>query len=150
MTLEDKNVLLFDLDGTLVDSAPDLALAVNQTLTHLNREPFEQETIRNWVGNGALCLISRALSGDKDINPALPQALVDEALSVFLDFYSQCVCVDSTLYPLVKETLTTLKNKGYRLAIITNKPKAFINPILEGLGLTDLFELQLGGDSLAK
>ena len=150
MTLEKKNVLLFDLDGTLVDSAPDLALAVNQTLTHLGQAPFSQDIIRNWVGNGALCLISRALSGHKEINADLPQDLIDSALALFLDFYTQCVCIDSVLYPQVKETLIELKQQGYRLAIITNKPEKFIDPILKGLALDGLFELQLGGDSLAE
>jgi phosphoglycolate phosphatase len=145
---ENKNVLLFDLDGTLVDSAPDLALAVNQTLTQLKRSPFDQSIIRNWVGNGALCLISRALSGSKDISPELTSDVIDQALTLFLAYYQNCVCIESVLYDGVKDTLVTLKSRGYRLAIITNKPEVFIQPILQGLGLTGLFELQLGGDSL--
>ena len=150
MILAEKNVLLFDLDGTLVDSVPDLALAVNQTLTQLNLTTFIESTIRNWVGNGALCLISRALSGDKHINENLSEALIKEALSLFLSNYHQCVCVKSTLYTGVKETLIALKAKGYRLAIITNKPEAFIQPILQNLGLAHLFELTIGGDTLAQ
>lgn len=148
MSFEDKRVLLFDLDGTLVDSAPDLAAAVNQTLVHLGRKPFPEATVRNWVGNGALPLISRGLSGAKEIDANLPQALVDQALTTFLDFYGKGVCDQSVLYPEVKETLRVLKQRGYRLAIITNKPEKFIEPMLKGLGLTDVFELCLGGDSL--
>ncbi len=83
MKLSDKSVLLFDLDGTLVDSAPDLALAVNQTLAKLDQTPFDENTIRGWVGNGALTLISRALSGSKDINPDLNNTLIDKALAIF-------------------------------------------------------------------
>ncbi|SBT16719.1 Phosphoglycolate phosphatase [Marinomonas gallaica] len=150
MILEDKQVLLFDLDGTLVDSAPDLAAAVNQTLIHLGREPFPEATVRNWVGNGALMLILRALSGDKDVDPELPQTLVDNALAVFLDFYAKCVCDKSKLYGNVKDTLLALKAQGYRLGIITNKPEKFVAPILDGLGLSGIFELILGGDSLAE
>jgi phosphoglycolate phosphatase len=146
--LTDKSVLLFDLDGTLVDSAPDLALAVNQTLTRLKQTPFNENTIRGWVGNGALCLISRALSGSKEINPNLSNILINEALAIFLDYYQNCVCNKSALYAGVKDTLINLKTRGYRLAIITNKPEKFINPILQTLGLGGLFELQLGGDSL--
>lgn len=148
VALVDKSVLLFDLDGTLVDSVPDLALAVNQTLQQLNMATFDEGTIRNWVGNGALCLISRALSGNKHINENLSEALIKKALSLFLTNYHQCVCVKSALYTGVKETLLTLKEKGYRLAIITNKPEAFIQPLLQGLGLTNFFELTLGGDTL--
>lgn len=148
MSLNNKSVLLFDLDGTLVDSAPDLAAAVNATLVQLGRQPFSETTVRNWVGNGALPLISRGLSGGKDINPDLPQALIDDALTAFLGFYAEHVCDKSVLYPGVKETLQTLKARGYRLAIITNKPEKFIAPMLEGLGLTGLFEFALGGDSL--
>ncbi len=148
MKLSDKSVLLFDLDGTLVDSAPDLALAVNQTLAKLDQTPFDENTIRGWVGNGALTLISRALSGSKNINPDLNNTLIDKALAVFLAYYQDCVCNKSALYTGVKETLFSLKSRGYRLAIITNKPEDFITPILQTLGLIDLFELQLGGDSL--
>lgn len=148
MSLEDKRVLLFDLDGTLVDSAPDLAAAVNQTLVHLGREAFPEATVRNWVGNGALPLISRGLSGAKEIDATLPQDLVDQALAAFLEFYADNVCDKSVLYPEVKETLLELKQRGYRLAIITNKPEKFIEPMLEGLGLSGVFEFCLGGDSL--
>ena len=148
MSLNDKQVLLFDLDGTLVDSAPDLAAAVNQTLMQLGREPFAESTVRNWVGNGALALISRGLSGAKDIDPNLPQPLVDDALAMFLNVYAARVCDQSVLYPGVKDTLLSLKARGYRMAIITNKPEAFIAPILEGLEISNVFELSLGGDSL--
>ena len=104
--------------------------------------------MRNWVGNGALALISRGLSGSKEIDPNLPQALVDQALAAFLEFYAAGVCKQTVLYPEVKETLLALKERGYRLAIITNKPEKFIEPMLEGLGLSGVFEFSLGGDSL--
>lgn len=148
MTLKDKNVLLFDLDGTLVDSAPDLTLAVNKTLRDLNKEEFDQQTIHHWVGNGAKVLIERALSGSSKINPQLDLALAQDALAIFLAHYQQCLCVESTLYDDVKSGLVALKNAGYRLAIITNKPAAFIQPIVSGLGIDNLFELLIGGDTL--
>ncbi|MBM6551477.1 phosphoglycolate phosphatase [Marinomonas ostreistagni] len=147
MSFKDKSVLLFDLDGTLVDSAPDLAAAVNATLVELGREPFPEATVRNWVGNGAQPLISRGLSGAKEIDPNLSESLVTEALEIFLARYEERVCDQSVLYPGVKETLQTLKQRGYRLAIITNKPEKFIAPMLDGLGLNGLFEFALGGDS---
>ena len=74
MTLQEKNVLLFDLDGTLVDSAPDLALAVNSMLRDLKHNEYDQQTIHHWVGNGAKTLVERALSGSANINKQLDPA----------------------------------------------------------------------------
>lgn len=148
--LQQKNVLLFDLDGTLVHSAPDLALAVNRTLVDLGRSPFDNETIYHWVGNGAKVLISRALSGASTINEQLDADLVQDALAIFLKHYEQCLCVESVLYDGVKQGLERLKSAGFRLAIITNKPAVFIEPILRGLGLNNIFELLIGGDTLSE
>jgi len=145
-----KKVILFDLDGTLIDSAPDLALAVNHMLETLQREPFHADTIRSWVGNGAQTLVKRGLSGSSVIDDNIDPELFAQALEIFLDFYAQNLCVSTVTYPNVLTTLNTLKSKGYRLALVTNKPYDFTNPLLEGLALTELFELCLGGDSLAK
>lgn len=150
MKLLNKDILLFDLDGTLVDSAPDLALAVNKTLIELGLATFNQDVIRNWVGNGAHVLIQRALSGNAEISADLDSALTDKALSIFLQVYQDCSCVETQLYNGVLSTLTKLKAKGFRLAIITNKPERFIGPIIDGLALNNLFELIIGGDTLAK
>jgi len=154
MSPENKTVLLFDLDGTLVDSAPDLAAAINKMLLALNLTTFPQETIRGWVGNGAKTLVERALHHSLNNNAALDNSLseakVNKALAIFLNYYQQCLCVESSLYKGVRETLLALKNQGYRLAIITNKPTEFIEPIITGFGLKGLFELQLGGDSLVE
>ena len=150
MSLEEKNVLLFDLDGTLVDSGPDLALAVNRTLKELNKTTFDQDTIHHWVGNGAKVLIERALSGSSTIDKQLEESLVQEALAIFLKHYQQCLCIESVLYDDVQQGLFTLKAAGFRLAIITNKPAIFIQPILTGLGIDNVFELLIGGDTLAE
>jgi len=145
-----KNTLLFDLDGTLVDSAPDLAFAVNQTLIELGLTPFSQDVVRGWVGNGANILIQRALSGNTEISTSLDNSLTSRALEIFYQVYQSHNCIETRLYNNVLETLIALKNRGYRLAIITNKPERFIAPIIDGLGLNNLFELIIGGDTLER
>lgn len=145
---KNKKLLLFDLDGTLIDSGPDLALALNDMLTQLGHKNFSLETIHNWVGNGAQTLVKRALLGKKEIDREIEEELFHRALEIFLDSYAKNVCVDTVLYPEVKSTLVTLKNRGYHLSIVTNKPYDFVVPILEGLDIAEYFEYFIGGDSL--
>ena len=145
-----KKVIIFDLDGTLIDSSPDLALAVNHMLTTLNQSTFTTDTIHHWVGNGAEMLVKRALSGEKEIDEMLDTALVSKALEIFLDFYAKNSAVATLPYPHVIQTLEKLKKHGYKLAIVTNKPFEFVAPILETLELKDFFELHLGGNSLTE
>ncbi len=117
-------------------------------LKALNRETFNGEIIRYWVGNGAQVLVKRALSGQSEIDENLDPLLFEKALEIFLAFYAQNLAVTTVAYPNVPSTLKTLKEAGYRLAIVTNKPFDFVAPILKGLDLDGLFELHLGGDSL--
>ena len=148
MKFNHKEAILFDLDGTLINSGPDLALEVNHMLKTFERDTFTEDVIHGWVGNGAQTLVNRALSGQRTIDENLDDSLASEALDIFLAFYAKNLCVATVTYPNVSSTLKALKAKGYRLAIVTNKPYEFVGPILDGLGLDGLFELILGGDSL--
>lgn len=149
MKLAQKKLIIFDFDGTLIDSGPDLALAINHMLQTLKRATYSENKIAGWIGNGAQTLVKRALLGSREIDEEIDAVLFKDALSIFLDSYAHNVCVKTILYPNVRTTLTTLKKCGYTLAIVTNKPFAFIEPILKGLQIDKLFEYYIGGDSLA-
>ena len=148
MKFLNKKVIIFDLDGTLIDSSPDLALAINHMLKKLNRETFSLEEIHHWVGNGAETLVRRALSGSATISDEIDEDEFKKALDIFLKFYAKNLAVATVTYPHVPSTLSKLKAHGYQLAIVTNKPFDFVAPILKKLKLEEYFELYLGGDSL--
>ena len=145
-----KELIIFDLDGTLIDSAPDLVYSINLMLEEIGRETFSAKEIDSWVGNGAKTLVSRALSGSVEVASDLDDAVLTNALAIFLAFYKENVCVHTTLYAGVSETLLALKNQAYIMAIVTNKPYEFVTPILKKLELFDYFDLLLGGDSLSE
>lgn len=143
-----KALLIFDLDGTLIDSVPDLANAINLMLQDLGRATFSESTIRHWVGNGAKVLVERALSGSTQVSSALSPELVEQALATFFVHYRVHACQQTTAYAGVDEGLAKLKSAGYTLAIVTNKPYEFVPSIIEAMGWQTLFSLMLGGDSL--
>jgi len=146
-----KEAIFFDLDGTLIDSVPDLTLAVNEMLQTLEKTPYDEETVRNWVGNGSVMLVKRALLGKREIeDEEIDEAYFVHAHEIFLEAYGKHLCDATRPYPGVIETLTELKALGYRMAIITNKPHKFIHPILEKLGMDSFFSFFLGGDTLPK
>ncbi|WP_336365739.1 phosphoglycolate phosphatase [Marinobacter sp. C2H3] len=143
-------VALFDLDGTLVDSAPDLAAGVDRMLIYLGRKPAGIDQVRNWVGNGAAVLVRRALAGRIDWEPARPadEALFEDALAMFYHYYGEVNGEHARLYPGVEACLSRLQDNGCRLAVVTNKPERFVAPLLEKVGLANRFELCIGGDTL--
>ena len=119
-------------------------------LDTLGRGTFDEKTIHGWVGNGAQMLVWRALSRDRETDSSIPKAEIDHALKIFLEIYESNLCVATQPYDGVVKTLHTLKEEGYTLAIVTNKPYKFVTPILEKLGMHGLFQSILGGDSLEK
>ena len=142
--------IAFDLDGTLVDSVPDLAAAVDSMLTALSRPAAGEPAVRTWVGNGVEVLVKRALSNDIAIDPDLDAALVDEAQQLFDRFYTEYSCRFSRLYPGVRSTLTALQTAGYRLAVITNKRSQFTGPLLQGFEIAEHFDMVICGDTLTR
>jgi phosphoglycolate phosphatase len=143
-------VALFDLDGTLVDSAPDLTAAVDRMLEHLGRAPAGLDQVRQWVGNGAAILVRRALAGRIDWQPATPRddALFQDALAIFYHHYGQLNGQHARVFPGVTDCLAHLEAHGCRLAVVTNKPGPFVAPLLERVGLARWFELSVAGDTL--
>jgi len=145
--------LIFDLDGTLIDSKLDLALAVNASLAHLGREPLPHEQVYGYVGHGAPMLIRRSLGAGPDrIGAGATEAEVDRALGFFLDYYRAHMLDNTRPYPGVREGLETLAapdsiGAGWRMAVLTNKPERFSRAILEGLGLARFFRYVYGGNS---
>lgn len=141
-------LIVFDLDGTLVDSVPDLANAVNATLSDLQLPEHHQDEVRGWIGNGAQLLIKRALAGD--IKGDVSAELFEKVYPSFLAYYAEHLCIDSVLYEGVTDTLQALKQSGVTLACVTNKPSQFTAPLLEQLGLAEFFEYIACGDTFSE
>jgi phosphoglycolate phosphatase len=132
--------LIFDLDGTLIDSKLDLALSVNAMLGHMGSPPLSHETIYGYVGNGAQTLVQRALG--PDVGEA------EAGLAYFLSYYREHMLDNTVPYPGVQEGLKLLE--GRLMAVLTNKPVRFSTWILEGLGLSQYFRYVYGGNSFER
>jgi len=148
MSLGKPAMILIDVDGTLVDSVPDLAYCVDAMMDQLGRPSCGEAQVRNWVGNGVERLVRRALSGTLDGEP--PEADFARAYPLFLDLYSRNTSKRSCLYPGVREGLDMLKAAGYPLGCVTNKAAQFTEPLLRDLGVHDDFSIVISGDTLPR
>ncbi len=141
-------MILIDVDGTLVDSVPDLAFCVDSMMTQLGLEPRGEERVRDWVGNGVERLVRRALVGQLKGEP--DEADFARAYPVFLALYAENTSKRSTLYPGVRAAVDGLKAAGYKLGCVTNKAAQFTEPLLKDLGVYDDFSIVISGDTLAE
>ena len=149
MNFKDKELIIFDFDGTLINSIPDLTLAVNKMLSHYKATTLTVAQVTPFIGNGAKPLVKRALEcamPDKNVS----EDFLEEAFKIYFEAYKAVTCQDTFMYPGVHDTLIYLKEKGYKMAICTNKPFSFIEPILDKLEIKHYFLLWVGEDSLSK
>jgi len=137
--MQEVDLLIFDLDGTLLDTRQDLANAVNHARERLGFEPLKTHTVMSYVGDGLRKLLQRSL-------PNRENQRIDEVTQLFRSFYAAHLLDHSTLYPGVVEVLDYFRCK--KMAVVSNKPQEFTRAILEGLRMSHYFRVILGGDSL--
>ncbi len=137
--------LLFDLDGTLADTAIDIALAVDAMLADYGKPPAGLDKVRQWIGGGARVLVGRALAAN-----GLPaeDSDLDTAMQVFMPCYGRSNATTAPLYPGVADTLATLSASNTPMAIVTNKPYRFAVEVLAFLDIQQHFPVVIGGDTL--
>lgn len=138
------DILVFDLDGTLADTAADLAAALNHSLGELGRAPIPIENVRRMVGNGVRALLRRGLEATGQVD----EGLIDRALPIFLDYYQAHIADHSRPYDGVEAALAALEARSVRLAICTNKPESLTHDLLAALGWQGRFAGIVGGDTL--
>jgi len=138
------SLIVFDLDGTLVDSAPDLAHAIDEMLARLGRPPAGEAKVRGWIGNGMPMLVKRALTGEQWPD-AEPQGF-PEALALCMEIYAANLCHKTRLYDGALECLQQLRQRSITLACVTNKHSRFTLSLLRQLGIADFFDAVASGD----
>lgn len=139
------DLVVFDLDGTLADTAPDLADALNHALGRLGRPPIAPERVRHLVGHGARALLRKGLAE----TGASDEALIEAGFPHFIDYYGENICRGTTAYSGVDDALHAIKARGMRAAVCTNKPQALSHLLIDALGWAGRFEAVVGGDTLA-
>ena len=147
--MKQKFTVLFDLDGTLVDTAPDLMLAHNHVMKKFGYPTKSTEDIRNLVGKGAGALIGRSIWGQakKEFNKVLDNKIKDEMVREFVNFYGKNIVRESTLINGVKEFLKWCKEQNISMAVCTNKQEHLSNDLLKKIGIYDYFEYVAGSDT---
>ncbi|WP_391088501.1 phosphoglycolate phosphatase [Vibrio sp. NH-UV-68] len=140
-------LIAFDLDGTLLDSVPDLAVAADQAVQALGFPAVTETQVRDYVGNGADVLIGRSLSRSLTVDPSLAPELRVKARELFDDYYDKSGHKLSHLYPHVKETLAALDQAGFTMALVTNKPSKFVPDVLAKHDIDKYFVDVIGGDT---
>lgn len=138
----------FDLDGTLVETLPDLHEAALRMLAHLGRPPVPESTVRACIGDGVDRLVKRLLTGQTEGEP--DAASFEEAARNFRSHYADVLTRASHPFAGAVSTLESLRDRGFKLACVTNKPARFTEPLLEGMALTGCLDLVLSGDSLPR
>ena len=139
-------LIMIDVDGTLVDSVPDLAYCVDETMKAMGRDTWGEAKVRHWVGNGVPKLVERSLTGE--LEGVVDKDEYDKAYPIFLDLYAENTSGRSCLYDGVREGLDYMKSQGYTLGCVTNKAEQFTHPLLKDLGIFDEFEIVISGDTL--
>jgi phosphoglycolate phosphatase len=147
--MKQKFTILFDLDGTLVDTAPDLMLAHNHVMKKFGYPTKTTEDIRNLVGKGAGALIGRSIWGQakKEFSKVLDQKIKDEMVKEFVNFYGKNIVNESTLVTGVKDFLIWCKEQNISMAVCTNKQEHLSNDLLKKIGIYDFFEYVAGSDT---
>ncbi len=146
--MKQPKMILIDVDGTLVDSVPDLAFCVDAMMDRLGRPARGESEVRNWVGNGVERLVRRALTGTPDGEP--DEADYERAYPIFLELYRENTSKRSHLYAGIREGLDYLKDSGYPLGCVTNKAAQFTEPLLADLGVRGYFDIVVSGDTLPR
>ncbi|MFA7620043.1 MAG: phosphoglycolate phosphatase [Thiohalomonadaceae bacterium] len=143
--MKKPEMILLDLDGTLVDSVPDLAFCVDELMRRLGRPSRGEDRVRDWVGNGVERLVKRALTGDMTAEP--DPALFAEAMAMFNELYLANNGQRSRLFPGVQEGLERLRSMGCKLGCVTNKAARFTGPLLGQLEIGEFFGIVVSGDT---
>ncbi|WP_420141001.1 phosphoglycolate phosphatase [Sphingomonas sp.] len=138
------DLVIFDLDGTLADTAPDLTAALNHALVALGRPAVPAEDVRHMVGHGARALLRNGLAATGEVN----EALIDQGFPIFLAYYQTHIADSTNAFEGVETALSALEARGVRLAICTNKLEGLARQLVDALGWGARFDVIVGGDTL--